>query len=152
MRGHFRHFHFKIFLMVFWGPNLVHVCLFNQSFEIQNSCTSATPKMGVHLEVIGLHLLHSPPFVKVCFTFKHILLGLVGLCTLHLIMNPMLGLQHIVHHKCGVCISPHYESICMGLLKQEKEVKQEFGTKRKRCSFNIWKKCKEASILLDSHN
>jgi hypothetical protein len=34
-------------------------------------CMSATPKMGVHLVVIGVHPLHSPPFVKVCFTPKH---------------------------------------------------------------------------------
>jgi hypothetical protein len=32
------------------------------------------PKMGVHMGVIGFYPLHSPPFVKVCFTFKHIFL------------------------------------------------------------------------------
>ncbi len=36
---------------------------------------SVTPKVGVHLGVIGLHPLHSPPFVKVCFTLKHTLLA-----------------------------------------------------------------------------
>jgi hypothetical protein len=40
----------------------------------------------------------------------------------------------------------------MGLLKHEKEIKQKLGTKRKRCSFNIWKKYKESGILLHSHN
>jgi hypothetical protein len=118
--------------------------------NITNSYTSAIPKVGMHLGVIGLHLLHSPPFVKMCFTLKHIFFNLMGLYILHLVTNLMFGLQHIMHHKCRVCISPHYESICMGLLKQEKEVKQEFGTKMKRCSFNIWKKCKESGILLHS--
>jgi hypothetical protein len=38
---------------------------------------SATLKVGVHLGVIGLHPLHSPPFVRetVCFTPKHTLLA-----------------------------------------------------------------------------
>jgi len=40
---------------------------------------SATPKVGVHLGVIGLHPLHFPPFVKVCFTPKHTL-DLMGPC------------------------------------------------------------------------
>jgi hypothetical protein len=120
--------------------------------NIQNSYTNVTPKVGMHLGVIGFHLLYTPPFVRVCFTFKHIFLSLMGLCTLHLVTNLMLGLQHITHHKCGVCISIHYKNICMGLFKQEKKVKQEFGTKRKRWSFNIWKKCKESGILLHSQN
>jgi hypothetical protein len=34
---------------------------------------SATPKMGVHLRVIGL-IFSSPPFWRVCFTPEHILL------------------------------------------------------------------------------
>jgi hypothetical protein len=38
-------------------------------------CTSAIPKVGVHLGVIKLHPLHSPPFVRMCFTPKHILLA-----------------------------------------------------------------------------
>ncbi len=53
---------------------------------------SVTPKVGVDLGVIGLHPLHSPPFVKVCFTPKHTL-GLMGPCNSHLVTNPMLGLQ-----------------------------------------------------------
>jgi hypothetical protein len=43
--------------------------------NIQNFRTSATPNMGVHLRIIGFNFLHSPPFVKVCFTIKHILLA-----------------------------------------------------------------------------
>jgi hypothetical protein len=47
-----------------------------------------TPKVGVHLGVIGLHPLHSPPFVKVCFTPKHFF-ALMGPWTSHLVTNPM---------------------------------------------------------------
>jgi len=47
--------------------------------------------LNSHLGVIGLHPLHSPPFVKMCFTPKHIF-GLMGLCISHLVTNPMLGL------------------------------------------------------------
>jgi hypothetical protein len=46
--------------------------------NIHNSCTNATPKVGVHLGVIGLHPLHSPAFVRVCLTFNHTL-GLMAL-------------------------------------------------------------------------
>jgi len=48
--------------------------------------------MGLHLGVIRLHPLHSPPFVRVCFRPKHIF-GFMGPCTSHLIMNLMLGLR-----------------------------------------------------------
>jgi hypothetical protein len=80
-------------------------CLFafpTKSLNIHNSRTSAIPKVGMHLGVIGLHPLHSPPFVKMCFTTKHTL-GLMGPCTSHFIINPMLGLQHegsqVPHHR-----------------------------------------------------
>jgi hypothetical protein len=56
---------------------------------------SATPKVGVHLGVIGLHPLHSFPSMRVCFTPKHTF-GLMGPCTSHLITYPMLGLQQEV--------------------------------------------------------
>jgi len=55
--------------------------------NIHNFCMSVIPKVGVHLEVIGLHPLHSPRFMKVCFTPKHIL-GLMGLCTSHFVHEP----------------------------------------------------------------
>jgi hypothetical protein len=51
--------------------------------------------MGMHLRAIGLHPLHSPPFVKVCFSFIHTL-TLMGPCNSHLVMNSMLGLQQVV--------------------------------------------------------
>jgi hypothetical protein len=35
---------------------------------------NATLKMGVHLEVIRLNLLHFPP-LKVCLTFEHTFLA-----------------------------------------------------------------------------
>jgi hypothetical protein len=59
--------------------------------NIHNSHKSATFKVGVHLGVIGLHPLHSPPFVKVCFTPKHILI-FMGPYISHLVANPMLRL------------------------------------------------------------
>jgi hypothetical protein len=69
--------------------------------NFHNSLTSATPKVGVHLGIIGLHPLHSSPFVKVCFIPKHIL-ALMGPCTSHLVTNPILGLQHSPTPKVGV--------------------------------------------------
>jgi hypothetical protein len=50
----------------------------------------------MHLGVIGFLPLHSPPFVKVCFTPKHIF-DLMGLCTSHLVMNSMLKLWHLMN-------------------------------------------------------
>jgi hypothetical protein len=75
-------------------------CIFpfpTKALNIHNSYTNTIPKVDVHLGIIGLHPLHFPSFVKVCFTPKHTL-DLMGLCTSHLIANPMLGLQHIVSH------------------------------------------------------
>ncbi len=62
-----------------WCPRGPIWCLFSFSTKVLNICdsrTSATPKVGVDLKVIGLYPLHSPPFVKVCFTPKHIFLAL----------------------------------------------------------------------------
>jgi hypothetical protein len=53
-------------------------CLFAfpmKAMNIRNFSTNATPKVGVHLGVIGFHPLHSPPFLRVCFTPKQIFLG-----------------------------------------------------------------------------
>jgi hypothetical protein len=92
--------------MVSLGINLAFVYLSNQGFE-----HSQLP----HLGIIGLHPLHSPPFVKVCFITKHIL-GLMGPCTSHLVANPMLRLWHL----CSICSHPKilgrwmrgYEHLC----------------------------------------
>jgi hypothetical protein len=76
-------------------------CLFafpTKALNIRNSSTNATLEVGVHLGVIGLHPLHFPPFLKVCFTPKHIILASWALCTTHLIVNPMLRLWH--SNKC----------------------------------------------------
>jgi hypothetical protein len=48
--------------------------------------------MRMLLSIIELQPLYSPPFVKVCFTPKHIL-DLMGPWTSHLVANQMLGLQ-----------------------------------------------------------
>jgi hypothetical protein len=93
MQGHFKHIRFKNFLMVSWEPNLVVVYLSNQGSEHSQLCTSVTLKVGMHLGIIGFHLLHSPSFMKVCFTPKHII-DLMGPCNSHLVVNPMLGLWH----------------------------------------------------------
>jgi len=53
-------------------------CLFafpTKALNIRNFSTNATPKVGMHLGVIGFHPLHSPPFLKVCFTPKQIFLA-----------------------------------------------------------------------------
>jgi hypothetical protein len=41
-----------------------------KALNIHNSSINVTFEMGVHLGVIGLHPLHSPPFLKMCFTPK----------------------------------------------------------------------------------
>jgi len=61
-----------------------HQCLFTFPTKVLNICNfriNVTPKVGVHLGIIGLHPLHSSPFVRVCF---------MGLYTSHLVTNPML--------------------------------------------------------------
>ncbi len=63
-----------------------------KTLNVCNSHVNATPKVGVHLGVIRLQPLHFPSFLKICFTSKHIL-GLMGLRTSHLVVNPMLRLQ-----------------------------------------------------------
>ncbi len=55
-------------------------------------CLHFQPKLWT-FATLGLHPLHSPSFVIMCFTPKHTL-GLMGPFTSHLIVNPMLGLQH----------------------------------------------------------
>jgi hypothetical protein len=73
-------------------------CLFSfstKALNIQNSCMSATPKMGVHLGGIGFHFLHYVPFVKMFHIRTHSL-SLMGLCIPHLVTNLMLGLQQML--------------------------------------------------------
>ncbi len=65
--------------------------LWLNNYNCSNSRTNVTPKVGVLLGGIGLHPLHFPPFVKMCFTSKHTI-SLMGPCTSHLIANPMLKL------------------------------------------------------------
>jgi hypothetical protein len=65
-----------------WYPKVPIWCLFTfltKAMNIQDSRMSATPKVGVHLGVIGFHPLHSPPFVRMCFTPKHTFLALWAL-------------------------------------------------------------------------
>jgi hypothetical protein len=52
--------------------------------NIWDSHTSATPKVGVQLEIIGFNLLHSPPLVEVCFILEHTHLAS---CVLHSTFN-----------------------------------------------------------------
>ncbi len=63
-----------------------------KALNIRNSLMNATPKVGVHLGVIGLHPLHSPSFVRLCFTTKHIL-NFMGPCISHFVTNLVLGLR-----------------------------------------------------------
>jgi hypothetical protein len=67
MWGDFKHLIFKNFLMVPLKPNLVFFSLPTKALNIHNSYMSATPKVGVHLGVIGLHPLHSPPICESVF-------------------------------------------------------------------------------------
>jgi len=84
-----------------WCPRGPIWCLFafpTKAPNIRNSHMNATLKVGVHFGVIGLHPLHFPPFVRMCFTLPHTF-GLMGPCTSHLVANSMLGLRH-----CGYWI------------------------------------------------
>jgi hypothetical protein len=66
---------------------------FGVFFFSNQGCKHLTPKVGVHLGIIGLHFLHFPPFVKMCFAPKHTI-GLIGPCTSHFVTNPMLKFRH----------------------------------------------------------
>ncbi len=96
MRGHFKHLRFKNFLIVSWGPNLVFFSFSTKALNICNSHTNVTPKVGMHLGIIGLHPLHSPSFVRMCFTPKHTF-GLMGPYASHFVTNIMLGLWHLTN-------------------------------------------------------
>jgi hypothetical protein len=87
-------------------------CMFafsTKALNIWDSHTSATPKVGVHLGIIGLRLLHSPSFMKVFHTRTHFL-SFMGLCIPHLVVNSMLRLQQYV-----LLDSKHF-SCCLYLL------------------------------------
>jgi hypothetical protein len=72
----------------------VFFALPTKALNIRNSCMNAIPKVGMHLEVVRLYHLHSPSFVKVCFTPKHIP-ALMGPWTSFLVKNPMLKLWQV---------------------------------------------------------
>jgi hypothetical protein len=84
MRGQFKHLNFKTFIMCHEGPIWCFFAFPTKALNVHDSHTNATPKVEMHLGVIGLHPLHSPPFMKVCFTPKHILLAS---CPLHSTLN-----------------------------------------------------------------
>jgi hypothetical protein len=80
------------FPMVSWGPNLVLVCLFNQGCEHSQLPHKCNSQSGSALGSYWVSsLAFSPPFVRVCFTPKHIF-SLMGPYTSHFVMNPMLRL------------------------------------------------------------
>ncbi len=66
--------------------------------NIQNPHASATPRMRMHLGVVGLHLLHSPPICE-CKRWSpmtpksNTLSWPRGPLHSHLVANPILGLQ-----------------------------------------------------------
>jgi hypothetical protein len=53
------------------GPIWCFFSFSTKALKICVSCTNAIPKMGMHLGIIGFHLLHYPSFVKVCLTREH---------------------------------------------------------------------------------
>jgi hypothetical protein len=74
MQGHFKHLHFKTFLMVSWGGHLVLVFLFNQGskhLQLPHECNSQNGNALESYWVSSLAL--SPSLVRVCFTPKHTL-------------------------------------------------------------------------------
>jgi hypothetical protein len=94
MRGHFKHPHSKNFLMVFWGPNLVLVCLFNQGskhLRLPHKCNSQSGS------AFKSHWAPSLAFSPICECFFHTQthsLGFMGFCTPHIVANPMLNAKN----------------------------------------------------------
>ncbi len=74
MRGHFNIYISRPFQWYLRGLIWCFVSFSAKALNIQDFRISVIPKVGVYLGVIGLHPLHSPPFVIVCFTFEHTLL------------------------------------------------------------------------------
>ncbi len=85
MRGHFKYLLQDLIWCLFVFPIKV--------LNIHNSCTNATPKVGVHLGVIGFHPLHFPHLWK-CVSHLNTFFWPHGLCISRLVMNPMLRLWH----------------------------------------------------------
>jgi hypothetical protein len=73
MWGQFRHLHPNNFPMISCKPNFVFFYLSNKGFEHLRLPHECNPKVGMHLGIIMLHPLHSPPFA----------LGFMGPCTPH---------------------------------------------------------------------
>jgi hypothetical protein len=93
-----------------WYPRGPMSCIFAFPTKVLNICnshTSVIPKVGMHLGIIGIHPLHSSPFVRVFFTLKHIL-SLMGPCTSHFIVNPMLRLRKIFYQLKEFCVIVHH--------------------------------------------
>ncbi len=112
-----------LFNGVLGGPIWHFFAFSTKALNIHNSRPNATSKVGMHLGVIGLHPLHFPPFVKVCFIPKHIL------CR-----NPTLA-------KCGG-EAQHFQSWGFGVLRDSRlfRVRQQ-GPKHLslRCFWCHWK-------------
>jgi hypothetical protein len=76
---------------------------------------NAAPKVGlVHLGVIGLHPLHSPPFMRMCFYTQTHFFSLMVPYISHLVANPMLGLRH----KVKEFLNPPIK-ICLKILNEK---------------------------------
>jgi hypothetical protein len=84
----------KTFQWYFGGPICYLFAFSTKALNIQNSCMSATLKMGVHLGGIGFHFLHYIPFARVFHIWTHFL-SFMGPCIPHLLTNPMLGLRQM---------------------------------------------------------
>jgi hypothetical protein len=105
MRGHFRHLHLKTFPMVLWGPNLVHVCLFNQGFEHSGLSHKCNSQSGNALRSHWASSFALFPICKNVFhTWTHFL-DFMDPYTLHLVASPMLGLQQFAITICGECVT-----------------------------------------------
>jgi hypothetical protein len=79
----------NLFNGILGAQSCVFFSFLTKAMNIQDSCTNATPKVGMHLGIIGFNFLHFPSFVKMCFTLEHIFLASWALA-FHLVANQML--------------------------------------------------------------
>jgi hypothetical protein len=79
----------KPFQWCLGGPNLCSFALLIKRLNIWDSCTSATPKVRVHLGIIGVHSLAPSPTCESLFHSQTNFLGFMCSCIPCLVVNLM---------------------------------------------------------------
>jgi hypothetical protein len=115
MRRLLKYLRFRTFLMVSWRPNLVFFGFSNQGFkhpQLPHECNSQSGN------ALGNHWASSyyPPCVRMCFTPEHTF-GFMGPCISHLVVNPMLRLQHLSFLRTNGCGKHCWNSFNVKLIR-----------------------------------